>query len=1850
MKLHRRAAFLLGVLLLASSAFARQLPNIDAFANAKPNSANDAAVQARARNFIRGGSQLRTESRLGVPTFVWAGAATDTPTIHIGGNANLPPEEAAARSFVGSYASLYNLNSADVTTAVVRNVHATGKGGVIVKFKQQVGGIEIFREELNVLMTQKLELVALSGYISSTTTPAAINGNLGFVLDKATAASGAFADLTGRSVGTLVPAGSRGGYDLFTGAAGAGLDEPIRLKKVYFHVAGGLIPGYYIEVAAKDQSPNGVFASDEAPAHDYFSYVISAIDGSILFRKDLTNDASEKGKLSSNGINDYTYRVWGSTTTFLPQDEPFGNDIEPKVLATPDGFQAPYIAPTDVTLTNYPFFSRAATDPWLPAGATVTNGNNVDAYVDLDGTAGGANDGLTGTDFRASVTAPGQFLHTFDPTIAPFSNEQRQAAIQQLFFNDNFLHDWYYDAGFDEAAGNAQALNFGRGGVEGDSMKAEGQDGSGRDNANMSTPADGGRPRMQMYIFNALTARYFEVASPMNIAGKRQVGTATLGPQSFDISNSIVYASPANACSALTNAAQVAGKIVIYERTTTCNFGTAYLNAQAAGPAAIVMANLQSTPDQLTNITGASAAFTTPWLVITWNMAQPIKTELLSNPVTGRARRDSGIERDGTIDTGVIAHEWTHYLSNRLIADAAGLGQQQPRSMGEGWSDFNAMILTVRPDDVTVPSNANWNGVYSMGPYVTGGDSGFGTGNDAAYFGIRRYPYSTDMTKNPLTFQHIQQGTPLPAGVPVSFAWSSGNNAEVHAAGEVWAETLWECYASLLRDTLGATPRLTFQQAQDRMKSYLVASLKMTPAEPTYLEARDAMLAAAYANDGVDYVEFWQAFAKRGMGVGAIGPDRYSVTHTGTVTESYLAGSDLQFVGAALDDSVNGCDTDGYLDGNETGKLTFTLRNLGTQALSNTTGTVTSANPNVLIANGGAITFAPSDGSGLTTGSVNVSIPAGTAGIQTVDFTLNFTDSALSLPGTRTASGVLRANTNAIPASTATDDVEALATQWTTSGVSTPGYSTFFPWRRVAATGMSHQWYAPDVNGQSDQRLTSPVFTVDGSGSANIQFDHSFIFESPNFDGGKVEMSVNGGAFTDVNAAIVAGGYNGSIGAGGAFSGPGFVNSSGGTIHSSLTAAIAPGSTVQFRFRAGSDSGVGAFGWTVDNIAITGVVETPFTTLVADPGCTTATTTTVTSSPNPSTFNSSVTITAHVSALIGGPSSGTVTFKDGLATLGSSGVGVGGNATFITSALSVGIHSLTAQYSGATGYTASNSSPYSHTVNKAATSIVLGSSLNPSTPGASVTFTATISSPGGTPAGSINFFDGASPLGSVVISGGVATFTTSALAGGSHSITATYAATASFSGTTSNTVTQVVSDTTSTGLSSDINPSFAGQNVTITATITTSGTPTGTVQFFDGANPIGSPAAVSGNTATYSSTSFTVGSHSITATYSGDATHAGSTSGPLSQVVNNYPVISLASATSHGVEGTTIHITVNRTGIVTGTSSVQYTTSDGTAVAGTDYTTSSGTLNFAAAATTGTIDIVLGTEDLTPEAAKTITLTLSSPSGATLGTAVATVTLLDNDTDVHDFNADGFTEIVLRNYVNGANALWTTNGTTVTGTVNLMSLSNTDYHIVGIADFDGDHDADIMWRNEVTGANAVWIMNGTAYQSTINLMGLSNPAYHVGGVGDFTGDGKPDIVWENYTTGAMAIWVMNGTTYVGTQNLPGVPPAYRAVGVGDFNYDGKADILVHNSSTGAVAALLMNFLNYSSTINLPALPVPNYEIGGAGDFNNDGSADIAIHNTSTGAMALWMTDGGTVTNTINLPGIANTAYKIDGPR
>jgi hypothetical protein len=288
----------------------------------------------------------------------------------------------------------------------------------------------------------------------------------------------------------------------------------------------------------------------------------------------------------------------------------------------------------------------------------------------------------------------------------------------------------------------------------------------------------------------------------------------------------------------------------------------------------------------------------------------------------------------------------------------------------------------------------------------------------------------------------------------------------------------------------------------------------------------------------------------------------------------------------------------------------------------------------------------------------------------------------------------------------------------------------------------------------------------------------------------------------------------------------------------------------------------------------------------------TATTTALQSSLNPSAFGQSVTFTATVTPTSGnGTPTGTVTFMDGSSTLGSGALNSSGQATYSTSSPAVGTHSITAVYGGDSNYTGSTSPALSQVVSQASTSTSVTSSANPSTFGQSVTFTATVRWSGPvTPTGSVTFVDGGTTLGTSPLNGnGQATYTTSSLAVGTHSITASYGGDSNFSGSSSPALSQVVSKiSTTTSLQSSLNPSRFGQSVTFTATITWSGpgTPTGTVSFADGAVQLCNSPVDNTAYATCAVPTLAAGSHSITASYSGDSNFQSSTSAPLNQMVN----------------------------------------------------------------------------------------------------------------------------------------------------------------------------------------------------------------------------------------------------------------------------------------------------------------------------------------------------------------------------
>jgi hypothetical protein len=213
------------------------------------------------------------------------------------------------------------------------------------------------------------------------------------------------------------------------------------------------------------------------------------------------------------------------------------------------------------------------------------------------------------------------------------------------------------------------------------------------------------------------------------------------------------------------------------------------------------------------------------------------------------------------------------------------------------------------------------------------------------------------------------------------------------------------------------------------------------------------------------------------------------------------------------------------------------------------------------------------------------------------------------------------------------------------------------------------------------------------------------------------------------------------------------------------------------------------------------------------------------------------------------------------------------------------------------------------------TGMTVSSNNNPSAFASSVTFTASVTG-GVTPAtGNVDFSDGGTSVGSGALdSGGTTTFSTSSLAVGSHTITATYAGDSGHSPNSAQ-VTQIVNQAgTTTSLESSANPSNHGQSVTFTATVSpaTAGTATGTVNFYDGANLLGSNT-LSGGSATFSTSALSDGSHSITSSYQGDSGYTGSTSSAVSQVVRAQTSTLIGASASASTYGQSVTFTATVT-------------------------------------------------------------------------------------------------------------------------------------------------------------------------------------------------------------------------------------------------------------------------------------------------------------------------------------------------
>jgi hypothetical protein len=320
----------------------------------------------------------------------------------------------------------------------------------------------------------------------------------------------------------------------------------------------------------------------------------------------------------------------------------------------------------------------------------------------------------------------------------------------------------------------------------------------------------------------------------------------------------------------------------------------------------------------------------------------------------------------------------------------------------------------------------------------------------------------------------------------------------------------------------------------------------------------------------------------------------------------------LELADAKLDDSAASCDADGILDNGESGNLTITLHNQGPNNVNHVTLTVTSSNPHVTFPNGNVVAFPPVQKDDVSTGSISVAL-SGASGIESSDFQIAIDSPELGV-GAFNVISTQRLNYDEQPQGSATETVESANHGWTITGSMTTA-PNIHAWQRRALSPTQFVWWGPDNNGQTDgvkgnlpdeQILTSPVMHV-GSGPLIITFSHRFAFEATGWDGGVIEITTNGGAtWSDIGVGSYNGATNAVTNAPIGTNHPAFVNRMIGwpnfaTVTRNLGTTYA-GQDVQIRFRVGADDSTGAPGWEIDNIAVSGITNTPFTALVPQTG------------------------------------------------------------------------------------------------------------------------------------------------------------------------------------------------------------------------------------------------------------------------------------------------------------------------------------------------------------------------------------------------------------------------------------------------------------------------------------------------------------------------------------------------------------------------------------------------------------------------------------------------------------------------
>lgn len=562
----------------------------------------------------------------------------------------------------------------------------------------------------------------------------------------------------------------------------------------------------------------------------WWSMRIDATNGTVISQIDWMQSCSFGEENCTDPVH-----YEGHQSRLVPPPPPGADQYMVYALPTispNDGNRSLVINPSDPT---YSPFGWHDTNGITGDEYTITRGNNVYASDDIndDDVAGYSPDGTSSLNFNFMYDSLQGVEGNLD------------AVITNLFYANNMMHDIWAYYGFDEVSGNFQATNYTGLGQGDDYVNADAQDGSGSNNANFATPPDGSNPRMQMYLWtSANQPDLLTINAPASLAGSYNASTAGFGPPvpSVPITQDLVLVlddgtDPNDGCGIISNGVALNGKIAVVKRGS-CTFAAKVENIQTYGALAVIVVN--NTGGTPISMGGSSATAAIPSIMVSQANGNSFIAEMAIGTVNGTIVNPNDLTAtDSDFDNMIIAHEYGHGISNRLIGgpdNTSCMGNED--QMGEGWSDWFGLMITQKVGDVaTQPRGV---GTYVQNQSING-------------TGIRPAPYTTNMQVNGYTYSNTNSGVSMPHGI-----------------GFVWCTMLWDLNWALINQ-YGFDPNVkTGTGGNNIAMALVIEGLKLTPCNPGFVDGRDAILAAdSLLYGGANHCLIWEVFANRGLGYGA---------------------------------------------------------------------------------------------------------------------------------------------------------------------------------------------------------------------------------------------------------------------------------------------------------------------------------------------------------------------------------------------------------------------------------------------------------------------------------------------------------------------------------------------------------------------------------------------------------------------------------------------------------------------------------------------------------------------------------------------------------------------------------------------------------------------------------------------------------------------------------------------------------------------------------------------------------------------------------------------------------------------